>query len=143
MEYTFIMPAVNKLAPMSPSTHPNAVPIYDMGEDNGVHWFSMEYVCGESLAEIVKRQGRLEAKQAASHVLQAARALKHAHDHGLVHGDVKPGNLLLANDCLVRVADLGLARIPPPRRECAPRPHRSGNPAAAPCCPRAARRCLS
>jgi len=103
-------------------SHPNIVQIYDIGEANGVPFFSMEYVRGRSLGELVQRQGRLDPQTAVSYILQAARGLHHAHSRGLIHRDVKPDNLLLDEQGLIKVADLGLVKTP--YGELAPRtPH--------------------
>jgi hypothetical protein len=91
--------------------HSNIVQIYDIGEDKGIHFFSMEYVPGPNLAELVRRDGPLDAAQAAGYVLQAARGLKIAHDRGMVHRDVKPDNLLLSESGVVKLTDLGLVKI--------------------------------
>ncbi|HUR54485.1 MAG TPA: serine/threonine-protein kinase, partial [Gemmataceae bacterium] len=92
-------------------SHPNIVHIHDIGEVDGSRFFSMEYVNGLSLADVVKKQGKLDPEVAVGYVLQAARGLKHAHDRGMIHRDVKPDNLLLDDQGLVKVADLGLVRM--------------------------------
>jgi hypothetical protein len=93
-------------------SHPNIVQIHDIGEADGSRFFSMEYVRGRSLADFVKEQGKLDTETAVGYVLQAARGLKHAHDRGMIHRDVKPDNLLLDDQGLVKVADLGLVKTP-------------------------------
>ncbi|MCC9600469.1 bifunctional serine/threonine protein kinase/MFS transporter [Stieleria sp. JC731] len=93
-------------------THHNVVQIYDFGEDNGLHYFSMEWIRGGSLADLVRQKGSISPKLAATYILQAARGLQFAHRNGMVHRDVKPANLLLAEDGVVKVADLGLVKIP-------------------------------
>jgi serine/threonine protein kinase len=93
-------------------SHPNIVQIHDIGEVDGARFFSMEYVRGKSLADSVKAQGKLDPETAVGYVLQAARGLKHAHDRGMIHRDVKPDNLLLDDQGLVKVADLGLVKTP-------------------------------
>lgn len=91
--------------------HHNVVQIHDIGEDSGTHFFSMEYVAGRSLADLLREHGRLDPEVAAGYVLQAARGLKYAHDHGMVHRDVKPHNLLLSeDDGVVKLVDLGLVK---------------------------------
>jgi hypothetical protein len=92
--------------------HPNVVQIYDIGEIGGSRYFSMEYVAGRSLAEVVKARGKLDVETAVGYVLQAARGLKHAHDRGIIHRDIKPDNLLLDTHGVVKVADLGLVKTP-------------------------------
>jgi eukaryotic-like serine/threonine-protein kinase len=93
-------------------SHPNIVQIHDIGEAEGARFFSMEYVRGESLADLVRRRGKLDAETAVGYILQAARGLKHAHDRGMIHRDVKPDNLLLDDQGLIKVADLGLVKTP-------------------------------
>lgn len=93
-------------------SHPNIVHIHDIGEVDGARFFSMEYVRGVSLADVVKKQGKLDPETAVGYVLQAARGLKHAHDRGMIHRDVKPDNLLLDDQGLIKVADLGLVKTP-------------------------------
>ena len=91
-------------------SHPNIVHIHDIGEVEGARFFSMEYVRGKSLSDLMKAQGKLDPETAVGYVLQAARGLKHAHDRGMIHRDVKPDNLLLDDQGMVKVADLGLVK---------------------------------
>ena len=91
-------------------THHNVVQIHDIGEEDGTHFFSMEYVEGQSLADHLRQHGKLDPEAAAGYILQAARGLKFAHDHAMVHRDVKPHNLLLNAEGVVKVADLGLVK---------------------------------
>ncbi len=93
-------------------THHNVVQIYDFGEDAGLHFFSMEWVRGGPLVHLIREKGRLEPRLAASYAVQAARGLQFAHQHGMVHRDIKPANLLLTKDGIIKVADLGLVKIP-------------------------------
>jgi serine/threonine protein kinase len=92
--------------------HHNIVQIYDIGEDQGINYFSMEYVDGQSLGDLLKKQGTFAPEVAAGYVLQAARGLKFAHDRGMIHRDIKPDNLLLNTQGVVKVADLGLVKTP-------------------------------
>ncbi|WP_224369036.1 serine/threonine-protein kinase [Hyalangium versicolor] len=91
--------------------HHNIVQIYDCGSDKQFHFFSMEYVDAQSLRTMVRRQGSLDPEVAAGYILQAARGLQFAHDRGMVHRDIKPDNLLLNNNGIVKVADLGLVKL--------------------------------
>ncbi len=70
--------------------HHNVVQIYDFGEDAGINFFSMEFVDGQSLGDLLKKKGKVEPVVAVSYTLQAARGLKFAHDRGMVHRDIKP-----------------------------------------------------
>ncbi len=95
--------------------HPNIVRAYDvdMATDGGVeiHFLAMEFVKGKSLLELVQEKGPVDVADAADMVRQSALGLEHAHRAGLVHRDVKPGNLLVTSDGLIKVLDLGLARF--------------------------------
>jgi len=95
--------------------HPNIVHAYDIDKFDQVHYLVMEYVDGTSLQEIVARyvmkRRKFDPVRAAHAVAQAAAGLQHAHDFGLIHRDVKPGNLLLDRVGTVKVLDLGLARF--------------------------------
>lgn len=91
-------------------SHPNVVGVLDAGEDGGRPYFVMEPVHGESLGAVLARRGRLEPAETLRLGVQAAAGLGHAHAHGLVHRDVKPHNLLLGRDGVLKVADFGIAR---------------------------------
>ncbi|HEX5240267.1 MAG TPA: protein kinase, partial [Candidatus Limnocylindrales bacterium] len=90
--------------------HPNVVAVFDYGTDPAGPYIVMELVDGEDLASIVRRGGPLPPRQAARLTAQVARALAAAHGHGIVHRDVKPGNVLVARDGRVKVTDFGIAR---------------------------------
>lgn len=90
--------------------HPNIVTAFDAGEVDGMHYLVMEYIKGSNLAEYVSQHGPLSWERAIDYICQAANGLAHAHKHGLIHRDVKPGNLLLANNGVVKILDLGMAR---------------------------------
>lgn len=91
-------------------THHNIVQIHDIGQQKRTHFFSMELVEGQTLASLVAEQGPIDPEETVNYVLQAARGLKFAHDHGMIHRDVKPENLMLNRQGLVKVADLGLVK---------------------------------
>jgi eukaryotic-like serine/threonine-protein kinase len=90
-------------------SHPNVVAVYDAGEEDGRPYIVMECVEGESLAETVRREGRLDPERVRELALQACAGLEHAHRAGLVHRDVKPGNLLVTEDGTLKIADFGIA----------------------------------
>jgi len=92
--------------------HPNIVQVYDFGFDDGhhQHFIVMEHVRGRSCAEMLRERGHLDVEQAIDVVTQACRGLDYAHRHGVVHRDVKPGNLLVSDADVVKLADFGIAR---------------------------------
>ena len=90
--------------------HNNIVQAIDVGEAGGYHYFVMEYVEGESIHEQMARGKKFTEKEALNIIIQAARALAHAHERGFIHRDVKPKNIMLASGGVVKLADLGLAR---------------------------------
>ena len=91
--------------------HTNIVTAYDASETNGVHYLVMEYVPGKDLSELVKAKGALSVDKAVDCIKQAAQGLQFAHDRGVVHRDIKPANLLLDQEGVVKILDMGLARI--------------------------------
>jgi serine/threonine protein kinase len=95
--------------------HPNIVRAYDvdMTQDAGIdiHFLSMEFVQGKSLLELVQEKGLIPIVDAVEYIRQSAHGLDHAHKAGLVHRDIKPGNLLLTPGGVIKILDLGLARF--------------------------------
>ena len=96
---------------VGPLMHPNIVQAYDAREIDGTPVLVMEFVDGLDLAEIVRRLGPLPVADACELARQTALALQCAHEHGLVHRDVKPSNVMLARSGEVKLLDLGLARV--------------------------------
>ena len=92
--------------------HPNIVQIFDSGldEPSGRHFIVMEYIEGQSCAEILRDDGWVEVDEAVSIIEQSCEGLDYAHRHGVVHRDVKPGNLLRAREGEVKLADFGIAK---------------------------------
>jgi len=89
--------------------HPNIVPLYDSGEVNGLLYFVMPYEEGQSLRERVRRDGPLPIIDALNVLRDVVRALAYAHEHGVVHRDIKPDNVMLSSDAAV-VTDFGIAK---------------------------------
>jgi serine/threonine protein kinase len=89
--------------------HPNIVAIYEIGEHQGQHYFSMEYVAGKSLAELCHNRP-LPARRAAGYLKVIAEAVAHAHSQGLLHRDLKPSNILIDGSDQPRITDFGLAK---------------------------------
>jgi eukaryotic-like serine/threonine-protein kinase len=91
-------------------SHPNLVAVYDVGEIDGLPYIVMEYVEGETLAELMARTGPMQPDRAVDLLLQICAGLEHAHAAGLVHRDIKPQNLLVRRDGVAKIADFGIAR---------------------------------
>jgi len=92
--------------------HPNVVQVFDFGFDEAAHhhFIVMEHVPGSSGAELLRERGHLDVEEAVEIVAQACRGLDYAHRNGVVHRDVKPGNLLVTDDGVVKLADFGIAK---------------------------------
>jgi eukaryotic-like serine/threonine-protein kinase len=90
--------------------HPHVVTAIDAGEDDGAPYIVFEYVEGETLKERIRRLGRLPVAEAVAYAIEIGRALQCAHDHKLVHRDVKPQNVLIDQDGRAKVTDFGIAR---------------------------------
>ncbi len=88
--------------------HPNVVPIFDAGSQSGQYYITMELVNGSSLAALLQKKGRLGEQEALGYMLQAAHGLVAAHEAGLIHRDIKPDNLLLSEEGVIKIADFGL-----------------------------------
>ena len=91
--------------------HPHLIHVYEVGERDGQHFLSMELVEGESLADRLSQGGHFTYKASAALVAKLARAIHHAHQHGVLHRDLKPGNVLLDEAGEPRIADFGLAKL--------------------------------
>lgn len=97
--------------------HPNVVRTVYAGEQEGVHYLVMEYVAGQDLHNLVKQHGPLSPARALGYIVQAAQGLEYAHAQGVIHRDIKPGNLLVDAQGVLKILDLGLARIAEPSDE--------------------------
>jgi len=91
-------------------SHPGIAQVYDFGEQDDLAFLVMELVRGEPLSAILERAGRLTPEVTLDLMSQAARALQTAHDAGIVHRDIKPGNLMITSDGRVKITDFGIAR---------------------------------
>lgn len=91
--------------------HPNIVSIYDWGMFDDQYFISMEYVRGQSLKEIIEKKGPLNPEVAANYAIQICNALEVAHKNNLIHRDIKPQNIMINSEGLVKVTDFGIAKI--------------------------------
>ena len=110
-ESSFIKRFIAEARTVARLNHENIIAGIDVGEANGTYYFAMEHVEGESVADMIERTGALEERTALQIAAQIARALEHAHKHGLVHRDVKPQNILVTKNQLAKLCDLGLAKM--------------------------------
>ena len=92
-------------------SHPNIVTIYDLGESGDVAYIAMELMEGRELQEMIYGKRRLLVTDALSIAIQVAAGLSYAHQRGVVHGDIKPSNIMVLGDNLVKIADFGIAKM--------------------------------
>ncbi|HEV2085199.1 MAG TPA: serine/threonine-protein kinase, partial [Gemmatimonadales bacterium] len=90
--------------------HPHILTVLDSGESAGQLWFTMPYVEGQTLRDRLRREGQISVEEALRITREAAQALGYAHEHGIIHRDVKPENILLTIDGNILLADFGIAR---------------------------------
>lgn len=92
-------------------SHPNIVTVFDAGEQDGEFYMAMEYVEGQTLKSLVNRQGAFPEKLIRYILVHSCRGLQYAHERGLVHRDIKPGNMMLTRDRALKIMDFGLAKF--------------------------------
>ncbi len=90
-------------------SHPNIVEMYDVGEDNGNFYIVMEYIDGKTLKQLIKKRGHLTVSEAIDIMCQLTDGLAHAHDSYIIHRDIKPQNIMILEDGLVKITDFGVA----------------------------------
>ncbi len=90
--------------------HPNVIHVHDVSKVNQLHFFSMEFVDGFSLKELLRIQGKMEPGKVLDIALQTAKAIEFAHENAIVHRDIKPDNIMITKDGVVKLADLGIAK---------------------------------
>ncbi len=92
-------------------SHPNVVNVYDVGEENGIHYIVMELVQGITLKKYIEMKGKLDIKEALNISVQIASGLQAAHDNRIIHRDIKPQNIIMSRDGKVKVTDFGIAKV--------------------------------
>jgi serine/threonine-protein kinase len=107
---TFVRRFVQEARSAAQLNHGNVVHINDVGECQGVFYFVMEYVDGQNLKQVLKAQKTLDVHRALQIIMEVCQALRHAHRRGIIHRDIKPENIMLTQEGVVKVADLGLAK---------------------------------
>ena len=96
---------------MGKLSHPNLINVYDVGKQDWKYYFSMEYIEGVSVEDVLDQYGSMEISRAIDIVMQVAKALNYLKDQGIVHCDIKPGNILLTKDNIAKLGDFGFVRI--------------------------------
>ncbi len=89
--------------------HPNIVQIYDVGEDDGNFYIVMEYIKGQTLKQLIKKRGKLSVPETVDIMCQLTDGLAHAHDSYIIHRDIKPQNIMILDDGMVKITDFGIA----------------------------------
>jgi pSer/pThr/pTyr-binding forkhead associated (FHA) protein/tetratricopeptide (TPR) repeat protein len=109
----FVVGFLNEARTAGQLNHPNIIQVHDFGEWEGFYYFSMEMVEGETVLTIVKRDGKIPPQLALTMMGQLCDGLNHAHQHNIVHQDIKPQNMLIdrRNKDIIKLADLGLAKV--------------------------------
>ncbi|MCR5322825.1 MAG: Stk1 family PASTA domain-containing Ser/Thr kinase [Lachnospiraceae bacterium] len=91
-------------------SHPNIVSVFDVGDDDGLHYIVMELVEGITLKRFIERKGKLDVKEAVGIAIQIAQGMEAAHSHHIIHRDIKPQNIIISREGKVKVADFGIAK---------------------------------
>ena len=107
----FLQRFQGEIETLSKLEHPSIVRFYEAGYENGLHFFAMEYVDGESLEKVLREQGRLPWTEVLDIALKVCSALRHVHDSGVIHRDIKPPNILRSSAGDIKLTDFGIARI--------------------------------
>jgi serine/threonine-protein kinase len=111
MDAGFLQRFQREIESLSRLDHPNIVHFIEAGLENGRHYYAMEYVEGESLETIVLERGRMPWQEVLAVAAQMAPALRHVHDHGIIHRDIKPPNILRTPQGVIKLTDFGIAKV--------------------------------
>ena len=90
-------------------SHPNIVEVYDVGEDNGLYYIVMEYIDGKTLKQLLKKRGHLSVTEVVDIMLQVTDGMAHAHDAYIIHRDIKPQNIMILSNGMIKITDFGVA----------------------------------
>ena len=101
---------INEARAAGKLNHQNIIQVHDVGTENGIHYFSMEFVDGPTCMHMLKEHGALDVEPALEITRQVARALDYAHAHRLLHQDIKPDNIMVGSNEMVKLADLGISK---------------------------------
>ncbi len=106
----FVEQFINEARAAGKLNHHHLIQVHDVGTENDLHYFSMEFVDGPTAMDLLRRQGPLETEDALEIIRQVSRALGYAHDHRLIHQDIKPDNIMVGTNNVVKLADLGISK---------------------------------
>ena len=107
---TFIKKFLSEAQAAAGLMHPNVVNVYDVGQDRGLYYMVMELVEGITLKDYIEKKGKLSAKETISISIQMVTGLQAAHNHHIIHRDIKPQNIIISKDGKVKVTDFGIAK---------------------------------
>ncbi|SFJ13662.1 protein kinase domain-containing protein [Thermoflavimicrobium dichotomicum] len=110
-DWEFVQRFVREAKTAGKLSHPNIVNVFDAGVDNHIYYIVMEFVDGASLNHIIQQKGQLSALETISIAIQICQGLGHAHDHGIIHRDIKPHNILFTQNGQAKVSDFGISRF--------------------------------
>ena len=105
----FIRRFKNESKAIAVLSHPNIVKVFDVCFSEKIHSIVMEYINGITLKEYIEQQKRVNAKEAVHFVVQILRAIQHAHDRGIIHRDIKPQNIMMLSNGMIKITDFGVA----------------------------------
>ena len=106
---TFVRRFQREALSASSLSHPNIVEVYDVGEDNGSYYIVMEYIKGKHLKQLLKQRGKLTLTEVVDIMLQVTDAMSVAHDNYIIHRDIKPQNIMILENGLIKITDFGIA----------------------------------
>ena len=106
---TFVRRFQREALSASSLSHPNIVEVYDVGEDNGSYYIVMEYIKGKHLKQLLKQRGKLTLTEVVDIMLQVTDGMSVAHDNYIIHRDIKPQNIMILENGLIKITDFGIA----------------------------------